>query len=102
MGRKTKIDWCDSSWNPITGCLHGCAYCYADRMARRFGCHMKPETDFPVLDYPIRNTDTYAYMRVAGISAGTASDAAIVNHVHWYFLLIVSPIRDINMFNFNI
>lgn len=71
MGRKTKIDWCDSSWNPITGCLHGCAYCYADRMARRFGCHMKPETDFPVLDYPIRNTDTYAYMRVAGISAGT-------------------------------
>ena len=71
MGRKTKIDWCDSSWNPITGCLHGCAYCYADRMARRFGCHMKPETEFPVLDYPIRNTDTYAYMRVAGISAGT-------------------------------
>lgn len=71
MGRKTKIDWCDSSWNPITGCLHGCAYCYADRMARRFGCHMKPETDFPVLDYPIRNTDTYAYMRAAGISAGT-------------------------------
>lgn len=36
MGKKTKIDWCDSSWNPVTGCLHGCAYCYADRMARRF------------------------------------------------------------------
>ena len=26
---KTKIDWCDSTWNPITGCLHGCEYCYA-------------------------------------------------------------------------
>lgn len=71
MGDRTKIDWADASWNPVTGCLHGCAYCYADRMARRFGCHMKPETEYPVLDCPIRNTDTYAYMREAGISAGT-------------------------------
>lgn len=37
MGSKTKIDWCDSSWNPVTGCLHGCAYCYARRIANRFG-----------------------------------------------------------------
>lgn len=35
--RKTKIEWCDSTWNPVTGCLHGCEYCYAQRMARRFG-----------------------------------------------------------------
>lgn len=26
---KTKIDWCDSSWSPVTGCLHGCKYCSA-------------------------------------------------------------------------
>ena len=69
--KRTKIDWADSTWNPVTGCLHGCAYCYADRMARRFGCHMKPETDYPVLDYPVRCTDTYDYMRAAGISAGS-------------------------------
>ena len=34
---KTKIDWCDMSWNPITGCKHGCTYCYARRIAERFG-----------------------------------------------------------------
>lgn len=34
---KTKIDWCDSSWNPVTGCLHGCQYCYARSIAKRFG-----------------------------------------------------------------
>ncbi len=34
---KTKIDWCDSTWNPVTGCLHGCEYCYARSIARRFG-----------------------------------------------------------------
>lgn len=37
MGKKTKIDWCDSSWNPVTGCLHGCEYCYARGIAQRFG-----------------------------------------------------------------
>lgn len=34
---KTKIDWCDSTWNPVTGCFHGCEYCYARRIAKRFG-----------------------------------------------------------------
>lgn len=37
MGNKTKIDWCDSTWNPVTGCLHGCEYCYARKIAERFG-----------------------------------------------------------------
>lgn len=37
MGSKTKIDWCDATWNPVTGCLHGCEYCYARRIAERFG-----------------------------------------------------------------
>lgn len=34
--KKTKIEWCDSTWNPVTGCLHGCEYCYARRIAERF------------------------------------------------------------------
>ena len=36
MGKKTKIDWADASWNPITGCRHNCVYCYANRIASRF------------------------------------------------------------------
>lgn len=34
---KTKIDWADMTWNPVTGCLHGCEYCYARKIANRFG-----------------------------------------------------------------
>ena len=34
--KKTKIDWADSSWNPITGCLNDCPYCYARKIANRF------------------------------------------------------------------
>jgi len=33
---KTKIDWCDMTFNPVTGCLHGCEYCYARGISKRF------------------------------------------------------------------
>lgn len=33
---RTKIDWCDYTWDPVTGCLHGCSYCYGRRIAERF------------------------------------------------------------------
>jgi protein gp37 len=36
MGNKTEIEWADATWNPVTGCLHGCPYCYARGIARRF------------------------------------------------------------------
>lgn len=41
MGKKTKIDWADATWNPVTGCLHGCEYCYAKRLAERFSAEEK-------------------------------------------------------------
>ena len=45
---KTRIEWCDSSWNPISGCYHTCPYCYARATANRFkGCDIAEsgETD---------------------------------------------------------
>ncbi len=50
MADKTKIDWADATWNPVTGCLHGCEYCYARRIAERFGWHAnEPEINDRVL-----------------------------------------------------
>lgn len=34
--KDTKIEWADSTWNPVTGCLNDCPYCYARRIATRF------------------------------------------------------------------
>jgi protein gp37 len=38
MAGPTRIEWTDSSWNPVTGCTKvspGCQHCYAERMASR-------------------------------------------------------------------
>ena len=34
---RTKIEQADFTWNPVVGCNHGCTYCYARRIAGRFG-----------------------------------------------------------------
>lgn len=72
MSRKTKIDWADSTWNPVTGCRHSCEYCYARKIAERFGgvyyedelpnrwgeyeCErLHADGDLHELDYPLKN-----------------------------------------------
>lgn len=38
MGKQSKIEWTEMTWNPVTGCTKispGCKHCYAERMAFR-------------------------------------------------------------------
>lgn len=61
----SKIEWTESTWNPVTGCTKistGCANCYAERMARRLQSMGQPNyingfelTMHPhVLNHPLR------------------------------------------------
>jgi len=55
----TKIEWCEETYNPISGCTpisEGCANCYARRMAHRLkGRYGYPEDDpFRVTFHPDR------------------------------------------------
>lgn len=34
--KNDNIEWALWSWNPVTGCLHNCPYCYARDIANRF------------------------------------------------------------------
>jgi protein gp37 len=43
------IEWAQWSWNPITGCHHGCNYCYARDIANRFDDKLYPHGFEPVL-----------------------------------------------------
>jgi protein gp37 len=45
VNSKSKIEWTESTWNPITGCTKvspGCKFCYAERMAKRLQAMGKP------------------------------------------------------------
>lgn len=54
---KTKIEWATHTWNPVTGCLHDCPYCYAKGITRRFEPHaverpMNPDAIIAEADRP--------------------------------------------------
>jgi len=60
----SKIEWTESTWNPVTGCTkisEGCKNCYAERMAKRLQAMGQPnyKNGFKVtlhehvLDYPL-------------------------------------------------
>ncbi len=57
---RTKVEWVKNpdgsqgySWNPITGCLNGCAYCYARKLANgRLRSRFLANTNLPPDDEP--------------------------------------------------
>ena len=50
MADKTKIDWADATWNPVTGCFHNCPYCYARGIAHRYGLPYAPSLGDPGME----------------------------------------------------
>jgi len=62
---QSKIEWTDSTWNPVTGCVKisaGCKNCYAERMAKRlramgqenYANGFEPTIHEKVLRYPLQ------------------------------------------------
>ncbi len=78
MGHKTKIDWCDSSWNPVTGCEHGCPYCYARGIAERFGTNWLPDENPGTYECVLDGTETHAIIELDGMQARRRKDGKIV------------------------
>lgn len=88
--KNTKIDWADSTWNPVTGCLHGCEYCYARSIANRFGWHAnEPDINERVLyempvsggrkvPYPFDFAPTFHQYRIGEPAAWTKPSTIFV------------------------
>ena len=51
---KTKIEWTDYTWNPITGCLNGCFYCYGRKIYERFKKDFTPQIHYDRLSQPLK------------------------------------------------
>jgi len=75
----TKIDWCDCSYNPVTGCLKDCPYCYAKEIVKRFQGYddgngtvtvYNPSKDLVALAEPFTITSKFGVSRRAAFPYG--------------------------------
>jgi len=68
------IEWAQWSWNPITGCKHGCEFCYARDIAARFG---PPGVSDPFA--PVLWTSRLSAPQHTKVPAGADSDIVLRN-----------------------
>jgi protein gp37 len=64
------ISWAGWSWNPVTGCLHGCDYCYARELATKPGY----SATYPVGFTPLLHTERLSAPANTPVPAGVASN----------------------------
>lgn len=67
---KTKIDWCDYTWNPITGCKNNCWYCYGRGIRKRFEKAPWEEIKY----YPNRLEEPFELVKPSKIFVGSMTD----------------------------
>ena len=76
---KTKIEWTDETWNPVTGCTkvsEGCANCYAERTAARLQAMGQPNyvDGFAVRCHPHMLRHPYRWRRLRDVFVCSMSD----------------------------
>lgn len=105
----TKIEWCDKSWNPITGCSpisEGCRNCYAKRMANRLrGRYGYPKDDpFRVTFHPDRLDEPLHWKKPSRIFVVSMGDIfhddvdgfwlsaiwSIIERAYWHTFLVLT------------
>lgn len=75
----TKIEWTESTWNPITGCTKistGCKFCYAEVMARRLKAmgQEKYRNGFKLTLHPEVLNEPYTWKKPKMIFVNSMSD----------------------------
>jgi len=76
---KTKIEWTESTWNPITGCTKissGCKFCYAEVMAKRLKAmgQEKYSNGFELTLHPETLNEPYSWKKHKMIFVNSMSD----------------------------
>jgi protein gp37 len=85
MNLNSPIGWCDGTWNPVTGCLNNCEYCYARKLAEgrlkgRFGY----DNGFEPTLHADRLQEPYKLKKPSKIFVSSMGDIfGIWNPQHW-------------------
>ena len=113
------IEWARWSWNPVTGCLHNCPYCYAREIADRFYPQkFEPSIAPEALSAPLNQAppkeaaDNVAYRNIFTCSMADMFGAwmpqewidAVLNIArqakHWNFLMLTKFPQRLPKFEF--
>lgn len=115
MSVKTKIEWTDAVWNPVSGCSkvsHGCKNCYAERLWPRLSAPGQPYAGRAFTDvrcHPERLSDPLRWRKPRRVFVNSMSDlfhedvsniflSSVFNtmacaHVHTFQILTKRPAR---------
>lgn len=79
MATKTKIEWTETTWNPVRGCTKispGCKHCYAETFAERFrGVKGHPYEDgFDLRLVPHKLTEPFLWPQPTTVFVNSMSD----------------------------
>jgi len=93
---KTKIEWTEYSWNPVTGCSpvsEGCQNCYARRMAKRLAgrCGYPKNDPFRVTLHPERLEEPLGWKKSRHVFICSMGDL-FHEDVPFYFIIKVFAI----------
>ncbi|MEM4454451.1 MAG: DUF5131 family protein [Thermofilaceae archaeon] len=105
----TKIEYCDYTWNFVTGCLHGCVYCYARRISQRFNRSFSPkfhperlkeplEVKKPSIIFAVSMGDLFGdWVPMEWIEHGLR----VIRMAHWHnFILLTKNPKRLVEFNY--
>jgi len=95
----TKIEWTESTWNPITGCTKitsGCKFCYAEVMARRLQAmgQDKYSNGFELTLHPETLKEPYTWKKPKMIFVNSMSDLFHKNVPIEYIQRIFRVMKD--------
>lgn len=94
---RTKIEWCDYTWNPIVGCKRGCPYCYARKIHNRFN----PSIPFEkITRFEDRLSQPLTLRKLSRIFVGSMSDIEYWTSMDMYKVLNIVKARPQHTFLF--
>jgi protein gp37 len=107
MAGKTKIEWTDTTWNPVRGCTKispGCKHCYAEAFAERFrGVKGHPyERGFDLRLIPEKLLEPFLWVHSSMVFVNSMSDLFHPEIPDEYILRVVRVMLKANWHTYQI
>ena len=107
MSTNTKIEWTDTTWNPVRGCTKispGCAHCYAETLAERFrGVPGHPyEQGFDLRLVPKKLTEPFLWPKPQMVFVNSMSDLMHRDVPDEYIILVAEVMAKTNWHVFQV